>query len=72
MSKITNVRKTETGDICAVKLDNGQEMNLQEAVALATNGGIEGVIVSTDRAGMPYLHSKRGQIGYKLADLPEF
>lgn len=72
MAKITNIRKTETGDICAVKLDNGQEMTLQNAVSLAQQGGIEGVIVGTDRAGNPYLHSKRGQVGYKLAELPEF
>lgn len=72
MAKITNVRKTETGDICAVKLDNGQEMTLKNAVSLAQQGGIEGVIVGTDRADNPYLHSKRGQIDYKLAELPEF
>lgn len=72
MAKITNVRKTKSGDICEVKLDNGQEMKLQDAVSLASQGGIEGVIVSTDRAGNPYLHSKRGQENYKLAELPEF
>lgn len=72
MAKITNVRKTESGDICEVKLDNGQEMKLQDAVSLASQGGIEGVIVGTDRAGNPYLHSKRGQADYKLAELPEF
>lgn len=72
MAKITHVRKTETGDICAVKLDSGQVMSLQDAVSLTNQGGIEGVIVSTDRSGNAYLHSKRGQPNYKLAELPEF
>lgn len=72
MAMITNVRKTDTGDICAVKLDNGQELSLQDAVSLTEKGGIDGVIVGTDRSGQPYLHSKRGQYGYKLAELPEF
>ena len=72
MAKITNGRKTVDGDICAVKLDNGQSMSLQDAVQLANQGGIEGVIVGTDRAGNPYLHSKRGQINYKLSELPQF
>lgn len=72
MAKITNVRKTVDGDICEVRLDNGQSMKLQDAVKLANQGGIEGVIVGTDRAGNPYLHSKRGQDNYKLSELPEF
>lgn len=72
MAKITHVRKTSSGDICAVKLDNGNEMKLQDAVSLASKGGIDGVIVGTDRAGNGYLHSKRGQLGYKLSELPEF
>lgn len=72
MAKITNVRKTVDGDICAVRLDNGQSMSLQGAVQLANQGGIEGVIVGTDRAGNPYLHSKRGQANYKLSELPQF
>lgn len=72
MSKITNVRKNDSGDITAVKLDNGSEMSLQSAVSVTKSGEIEGVIVGTDRAGSEYLHSKRGQIGYRLADLPEF
>lgn len=68
MAKITNVRKTVDGDICEVRLDNGQSMKLQDAVKLANQGGI----VGTDRAGNPYLHSKRGQDNYKLSELPEF
>ena len=72
MNKITHVRKTETGDICAVKLSDGSEMTLQQAVEAAKADKIEGVIVGTDRAGGEYLHSKRGQPDYKLADLPEF
>lgn len=72
MSRITNVRKTDTGEICAVKLDNGQEMELQQAVSLAENKGIDGVIVGTDRAGNKYLHSSKGQPNYKLSELPEF
>ena len=72
MSKIVNVRKNADGDICAVKLDNGTELSLQDAVELTNKGGIDGVIVGTDRAGNPYLHSKRGQYNYKLDTLPEF
>lgn len=71
MDRITHVRKTETGDICGVKLSDGAEMTLQEAVKATEGGKIEGVIVGTDRAGGAYLHSKRGQYDYKLADLPE-
>lgn len=72
MAKITHVRKSESGDIYAVKLDNGKEMSLEDAVKLTKKDGIEGVVVGTDRAGGEYLHSKRGQPDYKLADLPEF
>jgi hypothetical protein len=72
MYKIVGVRKNETGDITDVKLDNGQTMPLCNAVSMSENNEIEGVIVGTDRAGGKYLHSKRGQYDYKLAELPEF
>lgn len=72
MAKIIGVRKSATGDISAVKLDDGQQLSLSSAISMAKNGDIEGVIVGTDRAGGEYLHSKRGQMGYKLMDLPEF
>lgn len=72
MAIITNVRKNGSGDITDVKLDDGREMSLQQAVNLASNGGIDGVIVGTDRAGGLYLHSKRGISNYKLSELPEF
>ena len=72
MARITNVRKSETGNISAVKLDNGRELSLQDAVNETRQGNIDGVIVGTDRAGNCYLHSKRGQMDYKLSELPEF
>lgn len=71
-SRIVNVRKTDTGEICAVKLDTGEEMTLQDAIVRAEQGYIDGVIVSTDRAGNKCLHSKRGQPNYKLSNLPSF
>jgi hypothetical protein len=70
--KITNVRKDETGKITDVKTDTGEVMTISAAVSQAQKGNIEGVIVGTDRDGDLYLHSKRGQYDYKLAELPEF
>ena len=71
MAKIVKVRKAN-GSIVAVKLDNNKELSITDAVESAKNGGIEGVIVGTDRSGDEYLHSKRGQLDYKLDDLPKF
>lgn len=71
-SIITNVRKNSSGDIVAVKLSDGREMNLQDAVVLAEKAQIDGVVVGIDRAGNKYLHSKRGIADYHLSELPSF
>lgn len=71
-SIITNVRKNSSGDIVAVKLSDGREMNLRDAVVLAEKAQIDGVVVGTDRAGNKYLHSKRGIADYRLSELPPF
>lgn len=70
-SIITNVRKNSSGDIVAVKLSDGREMNLQDAVVLAEKAQIDGV-VGIDRSGNKYLHSKRGVADYRLSELPSF
>jgi len=55
--KITNVRKNTDGDITAVKLDNNQEVNIQEAITMTQEGKIEGVNVSRAKNGREYLRS---------------
>lgn len=71
--KITNVRKNTEGDITAVKLDNNQELNMQEAITLAQQGKIEGVNVSHSKNGTYYLRSNpNGTEQDNLDQLPTF
>lgn len=71
--KITNVRKNTEGDITAVKLDNNQELNIQEAASLVQQGKIEGVNVSHSKKGTVYLRSNpNGTEQDNLDQLPSF
>lgn len=71
--KITNVRKDENSEICAVKLDNGQELDIQNAIQMASNGQIENVTVGHSKLGQQYLRSyPNGSVEDNLDRLPEF
>ena len=71
--KITNVRKNTDGDITAVKLENNQEVNIQEAITMTQQGKIEGVNVSQAKNGRTYLRSNpNGMQQDNLDQLPTF
>jgi len=71
--KITNVRKNTDGDITAVKLDNNQEVNIQEAISMTQQGKIEGVNVSQAKNGRAYLRSNpNGSEQDNLDQMPTF
>jgi len=71
--KITNVRKNTDGDITAVKLENNQEVNIQEAIAMTNEGKIEGVNVSYAKNGRAYLRSNpNGMQQDNLDQMPTF
>jgi len=71
--KITNVRKNTDGDITAVKLDNNQEVNIQEAISMTEQGQIEGVNVSRAKNGRAYLRSNpNGMQQDNLDQMPTF
>lgn len=72
MSTIVAVRKDDTGKITDYKLDNGQELNHDQAIKAVYAGEIEGVATFTTRDGDEAIRSNRGQEGYSLADLPSF
>jgi len=57
-SRIQKVRKNEDGDITAVMLDNGKVYDIEEAVRMAKNGQIDGVIVGRAKNGREYLRSE--------------
>ncbi|MCM1991682.1 DUF3892 domain-containing protein [Oceanirhabdus seepicola] len=71
--KITNVRKNTDGDITAVKLDNNQEVNIQEAISMTEEGKIEGVNVSYAKNGRSYLRSNPNGVQQdNLDQMPTF
>lgn len=72
MSKVVAVRKNNEGRITHYKLDNGEVMDVNKAVAAVDVGTIEGCMTFTTRDGDTAIRSKRGQDHYKLDDLPEF
>lgn len=57
-TRIKKVKKNEDGDITAVMLDNGNVYNIDEAVRMAKNGQIDGVIVGRAKNGREYLRSE--------------
>lgn len=70
-SKIQKVKKNEDGDITAVMLDDGNVYDIDEAIRMAKNGQIEGVIVGRAKNGREYLRSQpNGNPNDNLDNLP--
>ncbi|AGI39525.1 hypothetical protein CSTERTH_07435 [Thermoclostridium stercorarium subsp. thermolacticum DSM 2910] len=70
-SKIQKVKKNEDGDITAVMLDDGNVYAIDEAIRMAKNGQIEGVIVGRAKNGREYLRSQpNGNPNDNLDNLP--
>lgn len=72
MSRITAVKRDETGSISDYKLDDGTVLSRDEAVKATNDGKIEGVSTFTTRNGDMAIRSDRGQENYSLDALPEF
>lgn len=71
--KITHVRRNAEGEITDVKLDNGQEVNLEQAVQMAANKEIEDISVGHSKFGVPYLRKyPNGTTDDNLDNLPTF
>jgi len=70
-ARIQKVRKNEDGDITAVMLDNGKVCEIEEAIQMARNGQIYGVIVGRAKNGREYLRSvPNGNPDDNLDNLP--
>lgn len=70
--KIVAVRKNQDGNITDFKLDNGQELNYQQAVDLARKGQIENIDMY-NRYGRVIIRSEAdGDISNNLDNLPTF
>lgn len=70
--KIVAVRKNEDGDITAVKLDNGEQLNYAEALTRAKQGKIEHIDVFT-KYGREILRSEPDGIeDNNLDNMPSF
>lgn len=71
--KITHVRRNDQGDITAVKLDDGQELTLEQAVEMAASKQIEDISVGHSKFGVPYLRTyPNGTDDDNLDNLPSF
>jgi len=55
--RIRKVRKNEDGDIIAVMLENGQTMDIEQAIQQAEMGNIEGVNVGVAQNGRKFLRA---------------
>ena len=72
MSRIVAVRKDGNGTITDYKLDNGKELNHDQAIGAVNSGEIEGCNVFPTRDGGEAIRSNRGQDDYSLDSLPSF
>lgn len=73
MTKITQVKKNQEGDITDVKLDNGSQATIQQAIDMAKNNQIEGVMVGKARNGRETLKSQPNNTpDDNLTNLPTF
>jgi len=71
--RIRKVRKNEDGDIIAVMLENGQMMDIEQAIQQAEIGNIEGVNVGTAKNGRKFLRANPdGNEENNLDNLPQF
>lgn len=71
--KITHVRKNSKGNIIEVKLDDGQELTVEEAIPLIMNKEIEDISIGHNKFGDPYLRKyPNGEDDDNLDNLPNF
>ncbi|SHH85011.1 DUF3892 domain-containing protein [Clostridium grantii] len=69
--KIVAVQKDKGGEIQSYKLDNDKILSKKEAVDLAKDGAIEGVLVSMSKLGEEYLRSNPDSVSdNNLDNLP--
>lgn len=73
MTKIVQVKKNQDGDITDVKLDNGSQVSIQQAIEMTRNNQIEGMIVGKAKNGRETLRSQPNNIQEdNLSNLPTF
>jgi hypothetical protein len=73
MTKITQVKKNQDGDITDVKFDNGSQASIQQAIDMARKNQIEGVIVGKAKNGRETLRSQPNNTpDDNLSNLPTF
>lgn len=73
MSKIVQVKKNSDGDITDVKFSDGSQASLQQAIQMARNNQIEGVIVGKAKNGRETLRSQPNNTAEdNLSNLPTF
>jgi hypothetical protein len=67
---IKKVVKNNNGDVIAYALENGEIVMKEEAVSMAYQGMISGVIVEKDDNGDEYIKSLEGDYNDNLIDMP--
>lgn len=73
MTKIVQVRKNQDGDITDVKLDDGKQVSIQQAIDMTRNNQIEDVIVGKAKNGRETLRSQPNNTQEdNLSNLPTF
>lgn len=73
MTKIVQVKKNEDGDITDVKLADGSQISIKQAIDMARNNQIEGVILGKARNGRETLRSQPNNTPEdNLSNLPTF
>ena len=73
MARITQVKKNQDGDITDVRLDNGSQVTIGQAIDMAKANEIQGVIVGKARGGRETLRSQPNNTpADNLDNLPTF
>jgi hypothetical protein len=73
MTKIIQVKKNQDGDITDVKFDDGKQATVQQAIDMARNNQIEGVMVGKAKNGRETLRSQPNNTqADNLSNLPTF
>lgn len=73
MTRIVQVKKNGDGDITDVKLDNGSQVTIRQAIEMAMSNQIDGVIVGRARGGRETLRSQPNDtVEDNLDNLPTF
>lgn len=73
MTMIVQVKKNQDGDITDVKLDDGKQVSIQQAIDMARNNQIQNVIVGKAKNGRETLRSQPNNTpDDNLDNLPTF